>query len=234
MLNVVGLNAWYGDIPVLRDVNLTVETHEIVVVLGANNAGKTTLVDAISGLGPRTEGTIEWDGVRLSGLSAPAIVGQGIVQVPEGRQLFAHMSVLENLLVGSSHRRVRDDRQNNLERVFALFPRLDERRRQRAGSLSGGEQQMLSIGRALMASPKLLILDEPSLGLAPLIVERIMETLARLRDEGLTVLMIEQNVDAGLALADRGYVLEQGQIATSGTAQHLRTQDALSQAYFGS
>ncbi|QSR32205.1 branched-chain amino acid ABC transporter ATP-binding protein [Nocardioides sp. S5] len=234
MLEVRGMNAWYGDIPVLHDVCLTVAPQEIVVVLGANNAGKSTLVDAISGVGPRTEGTVSWNGVSLSGLSAPAIVGQGVVQVPEGRLLFPNMSVLENLLVGSSHRRSRQNRNENLERVFSLFPQLEDRRRQQAGSLSGGEQQMLSIGRSLMASPQLLILDEPSLGLAPLIVERIIETLAVLRRQGLTVLMIEQNVTAGLGLADRGYVLDQGRVVMSGTAQELRDEGNLSQAYFGS
>ena len=214
MLTIRNLYAYYGAVLALSGVTCRIKEGEIVALIGANGAGKTTLLNAVCGL-VRQEGEVRFLGRPLSGLAPEDIVGLGISQVPEGRQVFAPMSVAENLELGAYRRFRRDSRQaikEDRERVYLLFPRLKERLRQEAGTLSGGEQQMLAIGRALMARPKLLLLDEPSLGLAPLVVEDILATLSRLRDQGMTVLLVEQNARAAMKVADRAYVLETGRI----------------------
>jgi branched-chain amino acid transport system ATP-binding protein len=235
LLTIRNLHAYYGSVPALNGVTCRVREGEIVALIGANGAGKTTLLNAVCGL-VRRAGEIIFQGRPLAGLAPEEIVALGISQVPEGRQLFAPMTVAENLELGAYRRSRRDSKAaitEDLERVFQLFPRLQERLGQRAGTLSGGEQQMLAIGRALMARPQLLLLDEPSLGLAPLVVEDILATLGRLRAEGLTVLLVEQNARAALKVADRGYVLETGHIILSGTAADLLQDRQVTRAYLG-
>jgi branched-chain amino acid transport system ATP-binding protein len=233
MLRIDSLAAGYGDVRVLRDVGLNVGARETVTLLGANGAGKTTLLRASMGLVRSTAGRIEFQGESLAGLRANEIVERGLVLVPEGRALFPFMTVLENLELGSYSQRAKPRRKDSLERVFAMLPRLKERRRQLAGSLSGGEQQMCAIGRGLMAMPDLLLLDEPSLGLAPLIVQEIFTLIGRLVADGIAVLLVEQHVKRALAVADRGYVLENGIIATTGSGAALLSDPALRKAYMG-
>lgn len=232
MLEIKGLVAGYGGAPILRGIDLIVAQGEIVAVLGANGVGKTTLNRAISGLVRPNKGEIYFEGEAITGRAPSEIVARGLIHVPEGRKVFAEMSVLENLELGA-YRRARARRAGNLARVFALFPRLAERRSQRAGTLSGGEQQMLAIGRALMAEPKLLILDEPSLGLAPRLVEEMFALIAGLAQAGLALMLVEQNVVQSLDLASRAYVLENGAVAMAGEAASLRTDPALAKAYLG-
>jgi branched-chain amino acid transport system ATP-binding protein len=232
LLSVTGLVAGYGGTPVLRGIDLDVMEGEIVAVLGANGVGKTTLNKVLSGVVPARGGEIRFAGTRIDALEPPAIVAAGLVQVPEGRKIFPDMSVRENLELGS-YRRGKGDRAANLERVFATFPRLRERHRQAAGTLSGGEQQMLAIGRGLMAQPRLLILDEPSLGLSPLLVEEMFALISRLNADGLTILLVEQNVMQSLALATRAHVLETGRIVLSGTGAELAANPELEKAYLG-
>ncbi|MEJ1158973.1 ABC transporter ATP-binding protein [Prosthecomicrobium sp. N25] len=232
MLEVRDIVAGYGGVPVLRGVSLDVEAGEIVAVLGANGAGKTTLNRVLSGLVRPFSGTIRFDGHPIAGLAAPDIVALGLVHVPEGRKIFPNMTVRENLELGS-YRRGRANRAANLERAFAIFPRLKERTGQRAGTLSGGEQQMLAIGRGLMAEPKLLILDEPSLGLSPLLVEEMFELIARIAADGLAVMLVEQNVVQSLERAARAYVLENGAVAMAGPADRLKTDPTLMTTYLG-
>jgi branched-chain amino acid transport system ATP-binding protein len=235
MLKIRNLYAYYGSVLALSGVTCHIREGEVVSLIGANGAGKTTLLNAICGL-VRVEGEIKFSGRSLAGLAPEAIVALGLSQVPEGRQLFAPMSVAENLELGAYlrfRRGARAEIRADLERVFTLFPRLKDRLKQQAGTLSGGEQQMLAIGRALMARPKLLLLDEPSLGLAPLVVEDILATLNVLRREGLTVLLVEQNARAALKVADRAYVLETGRIILSGTAQDLLADRQVTRAYLG-
>jgi branched-chain amino acid transport system ATP-binding protein len=232
LLAVSGLFAGYGATQVLRGIDLVVEAGEIVAVLGANGVGKTTLNKVLSGVVPALAGQITFGGTRIDGLSPPEIVAAGLVHVPEGRKIFPDMSVQDNLALGS-YRRGRGNRSANLERVFDIFPRLRERHRQAAGTLSGGEQQMLAIGRGLMGEPRLLVLDEPSLGLSPLLVEELFALVSRLNAEGLTILLVEQNVVQSLELATRAHVLENGSIVLSGTGAELAANPALEKAYLG-
>ncbi len=232
MLEVSGLTAGYGGVPVLRGISLEVGRGEIVAVLGANGVGKTTLNKTLSGLLRADAGTITFDGRRIDGLTPPEIVESGLVHVPEGRKIFPNMSVEDNLILGS-YRRARANRTANLARAFEIFPKLLERRTQFAGTLSGGEQQMLAIGRGLMAEPKLLILDEPSLGLSPLLVEEMFALVERIAGEGLSVMLVEQNVVQSMALASRAYVIENGAVVMSGRAADLARDPALEKAYLG-
>jgi branched-chain amino acid transport system ATP-binding protein len=232
MLEVKDLVTGYGGVPILRGVSLTVEPGEVVAVLGANGVGKTTLNRAISGLNAVMSGSIAFDGAVISGLTPPQIVERGLIHVPEGRKIFPNMNVRENLELGS-YRRGKPDRARNLEKMFDIFPRLRERTDQLAGTLSGGEQQMLAIGRGLMAEPKLLILDEPSLGLSPLLVEELFTLIARIAGEGLAVMLVEQNVVQSLDLATRAYVLENGAVAMQGLAADLKRDPALEKTYLG-
>jgi branched-chain amino acid transport system ATP-binding protein len=232
MLEVSGLHAGYGGTEVLRGIDLAANAGEIVAVLGSNGVGKTTLNKVLSGVVPARGGEIRFDGKRIDKASAPQIVAAGLIHVPEGRKVFTNLSVRENLILGS-YRRGRSRRGASLEHVLGLFPRLRERLSQTAGTLSGGEQQMLAIGRGLMAQPLLLILDEPSLGLSPLLVEEMFILIAQLRAEGLAVLLVEQNVVQSLDLADRAYVLENGRCAMSGPAAALRADPQLKRTYLG-
>jgi len=216
LLEVAGLCAGYGDVPVLRGIDLSIPAGSITALIGANGAGKTTLLRAISGIIHAEAGTIRYDGIDIVGMPPHDIVRAGLVQVPEGRRLFPDMTVLENLLVGSSSPVARPKRDENLAMVLDLFPKVRERSAQLAGTLSGGEQQMVAIARALMASPRLLLLDETSLGLAPIVVDEIFVAVRRLAAQGLTILVVEQNTALALEVADQGYVLEQGQFAIQG------------------
>jgi len=232
VLEVTSLRAGYGAIEVLRGVDLAVAAGEIVALLGSNGAGKSTLNNNISGLYRPFGGTIRFDGHDISGVPSMRIVEAGLVQVPEGRRVFPNLSVRENLELGS-YRRGRATRVRNLEHVLSVFPRLKERLVQTAGTLSGGEQQMLAIGRGLMGEPRLLILDEPSLGLSPLLVEEMFALIGRLNRDGLAILLVEQNVVQSLAIAHRAYVLENGRIALSGNAADLAQDPELRKSYLG-
>jgi branched-chain amino acid transport system ATP-binding protein len=235
MLRIRNLYAYYGSVTALSGVTCHIREGEVVSLIGANGAGKTTLLNAVCGL-VRVEGEMHFSGRPLTRLAPEAIVALGLSQVPEGRQLFSPMTVAENLELGAYRRYRRESREaiaSDLERVFQLFPRLKDRLAQPAGTLSGGEQQMLAIGRALMAHPRLLLLDEPSLGLAPKVVEDILATLSVLRTEGMTILLVEQNARAALKVADRAYVLETGRIILSGSAQDLLSDRQVTRAYLG-
>ena len=232
MLSVENLASGYGRIEVLHGVSMEVRAGEIVAIVGANGAGKTTLLRAISGVQPITAGRIAFDGRSIETLPAHVRVALGIVQVPEGRQLFAPLSVEDNLKLGAWSRRA-VDWNAELARIYQLFPVLDPLRRMAAGMLSGGQQQMLAIGRALMARPRFLLLDEPSLGLAPILVDQILATIRGFKRDGVTVLLIEQNARAALAIADRGYVLETGKITVSGSAADIQSDERVRAAYLG-
>jgi branched-chain amino acid transport system ATP-binding protein len=232
VLSVENLKSGYGRIEALHGVSITVAAGEIVTLVGANGAGKTTLLRAISGVQPITAGRILFEGRPIERLPGHARVALGIAQVPEGRQLFAPLSVDDNLKLGAWTRRD-TDRETELAQVYALFPMLASRRHAAAGTLSGGQQQMLAIGRALMAKPRLLLLDEPSMGLAPMLVDQILSVVQGLKRTGLTVLLVEQNARAALAIADRGYVVETGRIAASGSAAELLADDRVQAAYLG-
>jgi branched-chain amino acid transport system ATP-binding protein len=232
LLHVRNLHAGYGKTEILRDINLVVGAGEMVAVLGSNGAGKSTLNLAISGIVQVRQGAIEFDGHAIDGDNPSAIVARGLIHVPEGRRIFPNMSVGENLDLGS-YRRAVARRDENRERVFSMFPRLRERASQRAGTLSGGEQQMLAIGRGLMAEPKLIILDEPSLGLSPLLVEEMFAMIVRLNKEGLAVLLVEQNVVQSLDVVHRAYVLEHGSFVFSGSAAEIRSNVDLKRAFLG-
>jgi branched-chain amino acid transport system ATP-binding protein len=236
MLVLEHVSSYYDRIQALKDVSLTVEEGEIVTLIGANGAGKTTLLNSISGLVIPRQGRIFFRGQDITRLPPEHTVRLGISHVPEHRQLFGSMTVYENLLLGAYHRYRRTPRQElqaDLRRVFALFPRLEERQRQLAGTLSGGEQQMLAIARGLMARPRLMLFDEPSLGLAPLLVHELLQSIHALRDAGTTVLLVEQNARAALHLADRAYVLETGEIVLEGTARALLDDPRVQAAYLG-
>jgi branched-chain amino acid transport system ATP-binding protein len=236
MLRVTNLEAGYGKLRVLKNVSLHVSAGEIVILLGANGAGKTTLLKAVCGILRPHGGEIFFQGTGVRGAGMERIVERGCALVPEGRQLFNPMTVRENLLLGAYLRLRRGQGaqvRQTLEDVFGLFPLLAERQNQLAGTLSGGEQQMLAIGRALMSAPKLVLMDEPSMGLAPLVVEKIFETVAALRSRGITVLLVEQNARASLAIARRGYVMETGQIVLEGSAQELADNHDVRRAYLG-
>jgi branched-chain amino acid transport system ATP-binding protein len=226
------LRGGYGAVEVLRGIDLAINAGEIVAVLGSNGAGKSTLNNTVCGLLPASGGSVAFDGRDITRARATDIVAAGLVQVPEGRRVFPDLSVRENLALGS-YRRGRAHRDRNMERVLAVFPRLAGRMSQRAGTLSGGEQQMLAIGRGLMAEPRLLILDEPSLGLAPLLVEEMFALIARLNAEGLAILLVEQNVGQSLEVARRAYVLENGACAFHGTPAELLARPELKRAYLG-
>jgi branched-chain amino acid transport system ATP-binding protein len=227
------VEAGYGDVTAVRAVSLEVRAREIVALIGSNGAGKTTTLRAISGLLPLRRGRIELDGRPLSGLRSAAVVAAGVAHVPEGRQLFPTMTVLENLELGARTAEGRARRPETLARVYELFPRLAERRRQLAGTLSGGEQQMVAIGRALMARPRLLMLDEPSLGLAPVVVSAIFANLTAINRDGLTILLVEQNVLRALRLSHRAYVLENGTITLAGASADLLADERIRRAYLG-
>jgi branched-chain amino acid transport system ATP-binding protein len=233
LLEVEDVRTFYGNIEALKGVSLEVEQGEVVTLIGSNGAGKSTTLRSISGLTPPRAGSIRFDGEEIAGTPAHDVVRRGISQSPEGRKIFHRMTVRENLELGAYLRRDEDGIAHDLERVFDLFPRLKERDRQRAGTMSGGEQQMLAIGRALMASPKLLLLDEPSMGLAPVLVERIYETVAEINRQGTTILLVEQNANFALGVSKRGYVLEIGQIALSDRADALRQNPEVQKAYLG-
>ena len=233
MLKVENINVFYGDLQVLWDVSFEVREGEILVLVGANGAGKSTTLKAISGiLSPRT-GAIHFDGVRLDEVPADKVIRHGVVHVPEARRLFREMSVEENLILGSLAPEAKRRRAETLEWVYGLFPRLRERRRQAAGTMSGGEQQMCAIGRGLMSLPRLLMFDEPSLGLAPILVQDVFEIVKRINETGVTVLLVEQNVRQTLAMCHRAYVLENGRIVLSGTGQQLLSDSHVKEAYLG-
>jgi len=233
MLTLSGVSAGYGSFPALFDVSLEVAIGEAVGVVGPNGAGKTTLMRVISGLLPVSTGSLSFEGRALTRLPAHRIVEVGIAHVPENRRLFARLTVEENLRIGAFIRSARAQFAERRDWVYALFPRLAERRRQLAGTLSGGEQQMVAIGRALMSKPKILLMDEPSAGLAPLIVDQVFDLVGRIREEGFTVLIVEQNVSQVLAVVDRAYLLEVGRIRLAGSAAELRENALIRQSYMG-
>ena len=233
MLEIGNVTAGYGQFTALWDVSLRVDAGEAVAVVGPNGAGKTTLLRVISGLIPTRAGIFGLDGTSLTGMAAHQIVAHGIAHVPEGRRLFPALTVADNLKMGAFLPAARAHHAESLERVYTLFPVLAERRAQRAGSMSGGEQQMLAIGRALMSRPKLILLDEPSMGLAPVIVLRLFDLIRRIREEGYTILVVEQNVRQVLKLVDRAYLLEVGRIRMEGRAAELAEQDFVRKAYMG-
>jgi branched-chain amino acid transport system ATP-binding protein len=233
MLKLENIEVYYGHIHALKGVSLAVQEGELVSILGANGAGKTTTLMTISGIiRPRT-GTVTYQNVDLTKLIPEGIVAQGIVQCPEGRRIFGNLNVMENLRMGAVRRKERDEVKNDLEWVFDLFPVLKTRVHQTGATLSGGEQQMLAIGRSLMAKPRLLMLDEPSLGLAPLVVQEIFKVIQQLHHQGVTILLVEQNARQAMAIADRCYLLETGQVVLSGTAAELKSNIALEQFYLG-
>ena len=232
-LEIRDLHVSYGGIRALKGIDLTVEEGQIVTLIGANGAGKSTTLRAISGLQKPQSGSILYGGEELVGLPAKEIVRRGIIHVPEGRRVFPDMTVAENLKIGAFLRKDKDGIASDMDYVYSLFPRLKERSWQPAGTLSGGEQQMLAVGRALMSRPKVLMLDEPSLGLAPLIVKDIFSIIRRVNADGITVLLIEQNANAALRIADYGYVLETGVIALTGTGEELLRNESVREAYLG-
>ncbi|MFP3154242.1 ABC transporter ATP-binding protein [Lachnospiraceae bacterium ZAX-1] len=233
MLKVDNINVFYGAIHAIKDISLFVNDGEIVTLIGANGAGKTSTLRAISGLAPIKTGEITYNEKDLKHMRAHQIVAAGLGHVPEGRRIFGDQTVEENLLLGAYLRKNKADIKTDLESVFVRFPRIKERRKQMAETLSGGEQQMLAIGRALMSTPKFLMLDEPSMGLAPIIVEEIFQIIQDIRKAGTTVLLVEQNANAALHIADRGYVVETGNVVLSGKASDLLHDDAVRQAYLG-
>lgn len=233
MLEIDAVHTGYGDVPILHGLSLKIDEGMIGAVVGANGAGKTTTMRAVAGILPCWQGEIRLAGERIDQLSPGRRVDAGVILVPEGRKLFPSMTVLENLELGSLHPKAKAARSQTLEQVFEIFPRLKEREAQKAGTLSGGEQQMCAIGRGLMGLPKVLMLDEPSLGLAPIIVETIFDIVRRIRKEGVTVLMVEQNVRHALALSDQAWVLEHGRIEFGGKGRELLADDRVKRAYLG-
>jgi len=233
ILDIEGIHTYYGSIQALKGISLQVFEGEIVTLLGANGAGKTTTLRSINGLNKPREGTIRFQGDDITAVSAHEIVKRGIAQSPEGRRLFPRMTVTENLEMGAFQRSDKAGIRDDLERVYELFPRLKERRGQKAGTMSGGEQQMCAIGRALMARPKLLLLDEPSLGLAPIFVERIFEIVHQINEQGTAILLVEQNALMALEAANRGYVMETGHIVLADSAESLKTNEQVRKTYLG-
>jgi branched-chain amino acid transport system ATP-binding protein len=233
LLELQEIHTFYGSIEALKGISLEVNEGEIVTLIGSNGAGKSTTLRSISGLTPPREGSIRFDGEEVGETPPQDIVQRGISQAPEGRRIFHRMTVRENLELGAYLRRDLQEIEKDLDRVYDLFPRLKERERQKAGTMSGGEQQMLAIGRALMAHPKLLLLDEPSMGLAPVLVERIYETIAEINNRGTTILLVEQNANFALEVSKRGYVLETGTIALADDAATLRENPEVQRAYLG-
>jgi branched-chain amino acid transport system ATP-binding protein len=233
LLEVSDLHTHYGAIQALRGVSLTVEEGEVVTIIGSNGAGKSTTLRSISGLTPASSGRVTFAGENITRLAAHEIPSRGIALAPEGRHCFPRMTVAENLDLGAFRRRRGSDVEEDLEHVYTLFPRLKERERQKAGTMSGGEQQMLAIGRALMARPKLLMLDEPSMGIAPNLVQRIYQTIAEINRQGVAILLVEQNANYALDLSKRGYVLETGRVVLANDSDKLRTDPAVQKAYLG-
>jgi branched-chain amino acid transport system ATP-binding protein len=233
LLKVEAIDVFYGDLQALRGVSLEVREGEVVTIIGSNGAGKSTTIRSISGILRPRKGAIRWGDQPIQGLSTAAIVELGIVQIPEGRQLFPNMTVLENLELGALNPKAHKFKADNLKKIFSLFPRLEERKSQTAGTLSGGEQQMLAIGRGLMSNPKILMLDEPSLGLSPLLVNSIFVILRQINQDGMTILLVEQNVHHSLKLAQRAYVLENGELVREGPSQDLLQDDQVCKAYLG-
>jgi branched-chain amino acid transport system ATP-binding protein len=233
LLEINGIHTYYGSIEALKGITLEVNEGEIVTLIGSNGAGKSTTLRSISGLTPPQEGSIRFDGQEIGETPPQDIVRLGISQAPEGRKIFPRMGVNENLMLGAYLRRDADGIREDMDRVYELFPRLKERERQKAGTMSGGEQQMLAIGRALMAKPKLLLLDEPSMGLAPILVERIYETVVEINKQGTTILLVEQNANYALEVSKRGYVLETGTVALTDESSKLRENPEVQQAYLG-
>lgn len=233
VLEITEIEVFYGDAQALFGVTLHVDEGEIVAIVGSNGAGKTTTLRAVAGIRPLAKGSVAFAGTPLDGVRANERPAMGIALVPEGRELWPQMTVEENLELGAFTRRARQDRAETVEYVYGLFPRLSDRRRQLAGSMSGGEQQMCAIGRALMSKPTLLMFDEPSLGLAPILVQQVFENVERLRDAGLTILLVEQNLKKALEIADRGYVIETGKIAREGPAADLLGDESIRAAYLG-
>ena len=233
MLEVSDIHTFYGNIEALKGISLEVQEGEIVTLIGSNGAGKSTTLRSISGLTPPREGSIRFEGQEIGEMPPQEIVQLGISQSPEGRKCFQRMTVRENLELGAYLRRDSEGIEKDLQRVFELFPRLEEREKQKAGTMSGGEQQMLAIGRALMAEPRLLLLDEPSMGIAPVLVERIYETIAEINNQGTTILLVEQNANFALDVSKRGYVLEVGKVALSNDSESLRHDPEVQKAYLG-
>jgi branched-chain amino acid transport system ATP-binding protein len=233
LLEVENIHSYYGHIQALRGVSLTVEEGEVVTLIGSNGAGKTTTLRSIHGILPPREGRIVFRGEEIQGKPAHDMIKLGIAQSPEGRKIFHRMTVLENLEIGAYHRNDQAEIQQDMGRVFDLFPRLKERVKQEAGTMSGGEQQMLAIGRSLMSRPKLLLLDEPSMGLAPVLVERIFQVIEEINKQGTTILLVEQNANVALDVATRGYVLETGAIVNAASAEKLREDPKVREAYLG-
>ena len=233
MLSIKNLSVHYGGIHALRGISLDVPAGKIVTLIGANGAGKSTTLNAIIGLVKASSGSVNWNGQDIFGAKTKSIVESGIVLVPEGRRVFPNLSVDENLTLGAYARNDRDEIEADRERVFGLFPRLKERHKQKAGTFSGGEQQMLAVGRALMSKPKVLMMDEPSLGLAPIFVGMIFDIIRQINSVGVTVLLVEQNAKVALSVADTGYVMETGTISFSGTGQELLADDRVRRAYLG-
>jgi len=232
MLKLENVNTHYGQIQALHDVSVEVKTGEIVTLIGANGAGKTTLMMTICGDPHATTGTVQFDGEDITALPTPQIMRKGLALVPEGRRVFSGLTVQENLHMGA-YFQTKEDYEKEQEHVLELFPRLRERFSQRAGTMSGGEQQMLAIGRAMMSKPRMILLDEPSLGLAPIIIQQIFDIIQKLRDEGVTIFLVEQNANQALRIADRGYVLENGRVIMEDTGDALLTNDEVRKAYLG-
>lgn len=232
-LKVTDLKAAYGSIQALKGISLEVEKGECVAVIGANGAGKSTLMKSIMGAMPKSGGTVEYDGQDITKLGSDKIVRSGIALVPEGRQIFSELSVLENLKMGAYIRNKKDNLQNDYDKIFQIFPRLKERLSQKGGSLSGGEQQMLAVGRALMSQPKLLLIDELSMGLAPVLVETLFEALREINENGTTILLVEQDANMALNFANRAYVIETGKVELSGNAKDLLKDDRVRALYLG-
>lgn len=233
MLIVNNIDVYYGDLHVLWDVSFEVREGEIIVLIGSNGAGKSTTIKTLSSLLTPAKGTIEFNGKRIDKQDPHEIIQHGIVHVPEGRRLFTEMSVEENLIMGSLYGEAKAKRSETLKHVYQLFPRLEERRKQMTGTLSGGEQQMAAIGRGLMSLPKIMMFDEPSLGLAPILVKEVFEMIKRIKKEGVTILLVEQNVTQTLAMCDRAYVLENGRIVLEGTGAELLADEKVKEAFLG-
>jgi len=233
LLEINELEVCYGLIKALKGISLTVNQGEVIALIGANGAGKTTSLHTITGLLPATKGSIIFDGVDITKVPAHKIVSMGMAHVPEGRRVFANLSVFQNLKMGAYTRTDKDEIERNFEMVFERFPRLKERQNQLAGTLSGGEQQMLAMGRALMSNPRIILMDEPSMGLSPIFVNEIFDIIKKVKADGTTVLLVEQNAKKALSIADRGYVIETGNIVLSGPANELLTNESVKKAYLG-
>lgn len=233
LLEIKDLEVFYGVIQALKGISFSVDEGEIITLIGANGAGKTTTMQSVIGLIPKKAGTVTYNGENITQTPAHKLVGKGMAQVPEGRRIFQELTVYENLLMGAFLNKDKKEIKDNIERIYTLFPRLKERKSQIAGTLSGGEQQMLAMGRALMSKPKLLMLDEPSMGLSPLLVDEVFNLIKEINKDGTTILLVEQNAGKSLAISDRAYVLENGKIVLTGTGKELMESDMVKKAYLG-